>query len=105
MLGCNPDVVQLWVEKKKEEDVFETAYSVPTICPSPDSISHDICKNKLLHFSQLQLADGVRGKTSRNDSVDMIVGLDLYWNFIYDDVIKGHWGQRQGHPLYNSVYL
>ena len=44
-------VVQLGVEEINEEDVVVTAYSVPTICPSPHSISIDICKNEFLHFS------------------------------------------------------
>ena len=31
----------------------------------------------------------LRGKIFHNDKVDMLVGLDLYWNFVYNDGSRG----------------
>ena len=104
---CN--VVQLRVHGVENEDVILTAYSVPNICPPPDSQSISFCKTEFMHLADIQLADEIIDEPFRGDSIDILVGLDSYWSFFSEEFRRGisgpvAWNSKLGWVLSGPVF-
>ena len=70
------DIVQLKVHGIDSDDVVITAYSVPTICPPPESQAIRICKAEYSHLSDLNLSDEAGDEAFRDDCIDIMIGND-----------------------------
>ena len=105
----NCDVVELRVHGCDGDDVLITANSVPNICPPPEAQCIEICKAEFSHLSGLKLSDEAGSKTFRNDCMDILIGVDYYWSFVYNDFRRGPagpvaWSSKLGWILSGPVF-
>ena len=59
--------------------------SFPVIC-SPLSTKIEV--DQYPHLQGLQLADSF----DSNESIDVLIGFDHYWDFVEDDIVQGEFG-------------
>ena len=87
----NCDVFKINLANKSGGSSVEiTAIGFPTICaPLPSSID----ASEYPHLDGLELADfDPCSSSSNNDSIDILVGADHYWDLVIGDVIHGRNG-------------
>lgn len=85
------DVFKINLSNKNSGSSTEfTAIGFPTICaPLPATIDASECP----HLDGLELADfDPCSSNSNNDSIDILVGADHYWDLVIGDVIHGRDG-------------
>ena len=89
------DVVQLGLVTKGNETLKMTALVVPFICNS--LTSQPICYSKEFydHLLGLELADSA--SVSDTLEIDLLIGLDLYWDLVTGRVIRGRSGPTAIH--------
>ena len=88
----NSDIVQLCVQGKCGEDIVITAHTVPLICPPPSSQQIEFCKEEFDHLVDIDLADDGSDVAFRNDNIDILIGMDFYWTFMQDEIVRGSCG-------------
>ena len=84
-LSHDCDVVQLKVKGDDASDVIITASAVPSICPPPHSQAIKFYKNEYAHLEGLKLADEIVETPFRGDEIDIMIGLDFYYSFLFDE--------------------
>ena len=81
------DVVQLSL-LGNDGDVEISAVCFPKIC-SP--IPTRICPDRYPHLKGLNLADSnfIEGDETDNDSIDILIGCDYYFDVVNNDIVRG----------------
>ena len=81
------DVVEICVKGKlKTISSYIEALCIPFICSTIPNKNIDFSENSTKHLLCLQLADTY---DNSNKHVDILVGLDYFYNFITGKIIKG----------------
>ena len=83
------DLVQIRIKGVDEEDVIVTSCSVPTICPPPQAKPVEFYKDEFRHLANLELADEIVEKPFRENNIDIMIGLDFYYSFVFDETRRG----------------
>ena len=83
------DIVQLMIKGVNDEDIIVSARTVPAICPPPNTRPIEFYKKEFRHLRTLTLADEVVQKPYRGNQIDMMIGLDYYYDIIYDQTERG----------------
>ena len=79
------DVLTLFLEDANEETSRVCVLSFPTICsPLPSRVD----ANNYPHLHGLKLAD----YSDSEDSIDVLIGSDYYWDFVTSETIRGDFG-------------
>lgn len=94
------DLIKVRVQAKHDKDVEITALSFQVIC-SPLQIY--IQQQQYPHLQELELAD-MRASEHFSNKVDMLIGLDYYWDVIIGDVKRGN-GQLLSAESLDGSYL
>ena len=81
--------VHLAVRNKSGVDQELDAFVVPHICDPITSQMNSSCSEIFPHLAGLDLADLPPEKTLE---VDMLIGSDLYWDFITGQTVRGRSG-------------
>ena len=81
------DLVELNVSKDVRDGVNIKALTIPVIC---SSISLKVEIQRYDHLQCLELADDVHSEN--NDSRDILIGSDYYWQFVTGNIVKGEQG-------------
>ncbi|XP_028413524.1 uncharacterized protein LOC114536361 [Dendronephthya gigantea] len=79
------EVSPLVLRSNKNEDVIISALSFPVIC-SPLITKIEV--DQYPHLQGLQLADS----SDSNDSIDVLIGSDHYWDLVEGDTVRGEFG-------------
>jgi hypothetical protein len=80
----NCDVYKLTLESRTTRDSVEiTAINFPTIC----SPVRSRVNTSYAHLAGLDLAD--YNDDNKDDTIDILVGADHYWDFVTGDVVRG----------------
>jgi hypothetical protein len=81
------DVYKLTLESRTNRDGVEiSAINFPTIC-SPVRTS---VNTSYAHLRGLELAD--ENEDNKDDTIDILIGADHYWDFITEDIVRGEGG-------------
>ena len=81
------DVLQICIKGKlKAINIYIEALCIPFICSTIPNQDIDFSENSTKHLLRLQLADTY---DNNNKPVDILVGLDYFYNFISGKIIKG----------------
>ena len=88
-LNLNCDIVQVEVMGIDGSSVTITASAVPSICPPPHSKAIVFYKQEYEHLSGLPLADEVLEEPFAGDEIDIMIGLDYYYTFVFDESKRG----------------
>ena len=78
------DIVELKISKDGNNSINIKALTFPVIC---SKVSSKIEVQRYDHLRFLEFADNVDGEN--NDTIDILIGSDYYWNFVTGNVIKG----------------
>ena len=79
------EVSQLLLRSNKNEDIMISTLSFPVIC-SPLSTKIEV--DQYPHLQGLQLAHS----SDSNESIDVLIGSDHYWDFVEGDIVRGEFG-------------
>ena len=79
------EVSPVLLQSNKNEDFMISALSFPMIC---SALSTSIKVGQYPHLQGLQLADS----PDSNESVDVLIRSDYYWDFIEGDIVRGEFG-------------
>ena len=90
--GTTCDVVQLGIITKGNGTLKMTALVVPFICSPLTSQPVDYSKECYNHLLGLELADSATGSDTLE--IDVLIGLDLYW-----DLVTGRVVRRRSEPI------
>ena len=81
------DVYKLTLESRTDRDSVEiSAINFPTIC----SPVRTRVNTNYAHLRGLELAD--HNEASKDDTIDILIGADHYWDFITGDIVRGEGG-------------
>ena len=83
------DIVQFMVKGVNDEDIIVSASTVPAICPPPNSRPIEFYKKEFRHLKTLTLADEIVEEPFRGDQIDIMIGLDFYYQIVYDETQRG----------------
>ena len=75
----------MFLEDVNEETSKVCVLSIPTICsPLPSHVD----TNNYPHLHALKLAD----YSNSEDSIDVLIGSDYYWDFVTSEIVRGDFG-------------
>jgi len=80
--GCN--LVEIILKARDESDIVIHALTFPTICAPPATM---VNPHQFVKLMELELANYPRSEG--NDSIDVLIGSDYYWDIVSGDVNRG----------------
>ena len=84
-----------------KKGVFISACVVPMICPPPGHLQVEFVKEMYPYLRSLELADeGHPSDGENSDGIEILIGSDYYWAFVYNDIIRDKSGPVAAKSLF-----
>ena len=85
----NCDVVHLRLLNHDDQEIEINAVSFPVICTP---LRNKVETASFPYLEGLQLADHLTDSSAENDTIDVLIGSDFYWDIVSGETIRGDCG-------------